>query len=262
MCGDASLACHVDALLGGDLVDVAFYDPPYGLAVANSGRSYGARTGTRKRYGVKDVSGDEVSQAEISELIFRSLVNTPLVPGGSIFVCNNWKCYPALSEAVEWAGEVDEDEGVYQALRLKSIIVWDKGYPGLCHPKAPQFRPQHEWIAWLVEGSKKFNWYGGKGESDLWRCPRAKGHPAGHSTPKPVKLVERAIVNTSPERGIVCDLFGGTGATLWASMNTNRQARIMEIEPAYCQYMLDEYERLTGDKPQPCNGAYLAGARK
>jgi hypothetical protein len=63
---------------------------------------------------------------------------------------------------------------------------------------------------------------------------------------KPVALVERAIRNSSKSRDIVLDPFGGSGSTLIACEKTGRQARLIELDPKYCDVIVERWQRLTG----------------
>jgi DNA modification methylase len=63
---------------------------------------------------------------------------------------------------------------------------------------------------------------------------------------KPVALVERAIRNSSKSRDIVLNVFGGSGSTLIAAEKTGRQARLVELDPAYDDTILLRWQRFTG----------------
>lgn len=72
----------------------------------------------------------------------------------------------------------------------------------------------------------------------------------GHATPKPIALCARAIKSSSREDEIVLDVFGGSGSTLIACEQTNRSARLMELEPKWCDVIIRRWETLTGEKAQ------------
>ena len=63
---------------------------------------------------------------------------------------------------------------------------------------------------------------------------------------KPVALVERAIRNSSKSRDIVLDPFGGSGSTLIACEKTGRQARLVELDPKYCDVIVQRWQDWTG----------------
>ncbi len=71
-----------------------------------------------------------------------------------------------------------------------------------------------------------------------------------HPTMKPVKLMARLIKNSSRHEELVLDLFGGSGSTLIACEQINRQCFTMEYDPKYCDAILDRWEKLTGEEAE------------
>ena len=69
---------------------------------------------------------------------------------------------------------------------------------------------------------------------------------------KPIEVCERAILNSSQWGDIVLDLFLGSGSTLIACEKTNRICYGMEIDPIYCQVIIDRWEKFTGKKAVIC----------
>jgi DNA modification methylase len=63
---------------------------------------------------------------------------------------------------------------------------------------------------------------------------------------KPVELIVRAINNSSRAKELVLDPFGGSGSTLIAAEQTQRHARLIELDPKYCDVILARWEKLTG----------------
>lgn len=74
-----------------------------------------------------------------------------------------------------------------------------------------------------------------------------------HPTMKPVRLIGRQIYNSSRQGEIVLDMFGGSGSTLIACEQARRKARIMELDPAYCDVIISRWEDLTGEKAVKLN---------
>jgi DNA modification methylase len=85
-----------------------------------------------------------------------------------------------------------------------------------------------------------------KNESDLWNI--AKDSKYVHPTQKPVAISERAIKNSTKANNIVLDYFGGSGSTLIACEKQNRHARLMELDPKYCDVIVKRWEDFTGKK--------------
>lgn len=88
--------------------------------------------------------------------------------------------------------------------------------------------------------------------NNVWHFPRTSGVEreltGGHATPKPIALCSRAIKSSSREKEIVLDVFGGSGSTLIACEQLNRNCYMMELEPKYCDVIIKRWETLTGKK--------------
>lgn len=93
--------------------------------------------------------------------------------------------------------------------------------------------------------------------NDVWHFERTKGaereSAGGHATPKPIALCCRGIKSSSREGEIVLDLFGGSGSTLIACEELNRRCYMMELEPHYCQVIIDRWEAFTGEVAEKIN---------
>jgi DNA modification methylase len=115
--------------------------------------------------------------------------------------------------------------------------VWAKNVFGL----GRGYRHQHEFIIFdgLIDPDIK-------NESDLWQI--AKDTKYKHPTQKPVALSERAIKNSTKPNNIVLDYFGGSGSTLIGCEKTGRKARVMELDPIYCDVIVKRWENFTGKK--------------
>ena len=85
-------------------------------------------------------------------------------------------------------------------------------------------------------------------ELDLWYLNRDKAKVYEHPTQKPVRLPERAIKKNCPINGVVLDAFGGSGSTLIACEQLKRKAYLIEIDPKYCEVIINRYEKYTGNK--------------
>ena len=94
------------------------------------------------------------------------------------------------------------------------------------------------------EGSDHY-WCGARDQGDVWFFDKPARNDL-HPTMKPVALVERAIRNSSKTRDIVLDVFGGSGSTLIAAEKTGRQARLVELDPAYCDVIVQRWQRFAG----------------
>ena len=88
--------------------------------------------------------------------------------------------------------------------------------------------------------------------TDVWEFGRSRGAErkecGGHATPKPIALCERGIKTSTREGEIVLDVFGGSGSTLIACEQLNRQCRMLELSPEYCDVIIQRWENYTGQK--------------
>ena len=123
-------------------------------------------------------------------------------------------------------------------LSLVKHIIWAKDTLVLSRK---DYHTQYEpiWYGWL-EGDKRLCPLEDRKQSDLWQIPRPKVSPE-HPTMKPIALVAKAIENSSRRDDVVLDLFGGSGTTLLAAEQTGRTARLMELDPKYCDVIVQRY---------------------
>lgn len=148
---------------------------------------------------------------------------------------------------------------VYQ--EWKNLIVWAKTNAGM----GSFYRSQHELVfVFKVGTAPHTNTFGlgekGRHRSNVWTYPGVNAFGAGqsdlalHPTVKPTALVADAIKDVTKRSQIVLDGFGGSGSTLIAAERSRRIARLVELDPLYCDVTCRRFEAETG-KP-----ATLAGA--
>ena len=93
--------------------------------------------------------------------------------------------------------------------------------------------------------------------NNVWHFDRTSNEEreltGGHATPKPIALCARAIKSSSRENEIVLDVFGGSGSTLIACEQLNRKARLIELEPKWCDVIIKRWEAFTGKKAVKIN---------
>ena len=130
-----------------------------------------------------------------------------------------------------------------------STIIWNKNSLVLSRK---DYHTKYEpiWYGWK-DGARLCPLEDRK-QSDVWDIDRPKKSEE-HPTMKPVELVARAIQNSSKTGNVVLDLFGGSGTTLIASEQTNRNCCMMELDPKYCDVIIKRWEMLTGEKAVKIN---------
>lgn len=237
--GDAREPTVHDALMDGEQADMVFTDPPYNQPAANIG-------GLGKVVHGDFVMGSgELSQSEFKDLLTSALTQTARVSrDGSIhFVCMDW----SHNQDLQAAGEVAYD-------KLKNLIVWTKTNAGM----GTFYRSQHELIFVYKKGQAPHtNNFGlgdtGRYRTNVWEYPGVNTFRAGrdeelamHPTCKPVALVADAIRDVSRRGQIVLDPFGGSGTTMIAAEKTKRRARLIELDPLYCDVICRRWEAFSG----------------
>jgi len=177
-----------------------------------------------------EIIGDDKRGDDLVALVRDAVGCAKIVnkSGASVYVCFPWRTYSEFESAIEASG-----------LEINACIVWNKRSIGLGNAN---YRPQHEFIFYCKGGA----WFGDKSQSDVWEMSRGATGEYVHPTQKPVELIERAINNSSKAGDTILDLFGGSGSTLIACEKLNRHARLMELDPKYCDVIVRRWQEFTG----------------
>ncbi len=228
-CGDSSTNEDVDALLEKRRVDLVVTDPPYAI--------YGSSTGI-----AADITDDKMVRPFFLGIL-RQVART-LKSFGHFYICCDWRSYPSWWEVAKGTGLVP-----------KNLIVWDKNGAGL----GSNYANTHEFVFFgssmpmRQQMTQKITGLRSVFDANVWRfnrVPSSKADPRLHNAQKPVDLCRRAMKNSSDEGEAVLDLFGGSGSTLIAAEEEGRDAYVMEIEPRWCDVIVDRWERKTGLKAE------------
>ena len=226
-CGDSTSITDVEALMDGEKADMVFTDPPYGVSAV------GGRTQTAKTKKIKRIKNDNLREEYLVEFISIALSLLPLRNNASFYVCYDHKTQYEFTGVLRNLG-----------WKQKNTIVWNKNVFGL---GVKGYRPKYELIAFGHLGDS-YDWHGGHDQADVWDINRPTERIGNHPTPKPVKLVETAVTNSSKNDNLVIDPFGGSGSTLIACEKTGRKARLMELDPDYCDVIVTRWQNFTGKK--------------
>jgi DNA modification methylase len=228
MCGDSASLDDAEKLMDGDLADLVFTDPPYNVAYSGRGAN---NLGTIKN---DDMSNDDFEQ--FCRDIFTTY-HTYMKPLACIYVC-----HPDSQSAPKLAFE----KTFAEQFKKSSTLIWMKQSAGMGWQ---DYRAQHEPILYgWKEGSGKHFYSGDRTKTTIWKIGRDAQASYVHPTQKPVALPEEAINNSSKGMDIVLDLFGGSGSTLIACEKVGRKARLMELDPKYCDVIVKRWEDFTGQK--------------
>jgi len=226
MCGDSTSIDDGEKLMNGMLADLVFTDPPYNVAYSGRGAN---NLGTIKN---DDMSAEDFEQFCRDVFATYSAIMKPLA---CIYVC-----HPDSASAPKIAFE----KTFAEQFKKSSTIIWMKQSAGMGWQ---DYRAQHEPIlyGWKEGKGSHFN-AGDRTKTSVWKIGRDAQSSYVHPTQKPVCLPEEAIINSSKGSDCVVDLFGGSGSTLIACEKTGRHARLMELDPKYCDVIVKRWENFTG----------------
>jgi DNA modification methylase len=206
LCGDSTDSDAVAKLMDGQKADMVFTDPPYNIDYQ----------------GVKDkrgkIANDKMSDENFAQFLYDALN----INSDTFYVCCSWQYCHLFRKALE-----DLQKPV------KAFIVWDKINPA---QHLDKYFKQHEII--LYHGK-----FGGQKtlRGDVWQTKRQKN--TVHPTMKPIELIEMALNDNSDKKNIY-DAFLGSGSTMVAAHQLNRKCYGMELDPKYCQVIVDRMLKL------------------
>lgn len=225
MCGDSTSIEHLERLCDGQSVDMWLTDPPYN--VAYEGKTKDALT----------IKNDEMGDDQFRQFLRDAYVAADVVmkPGAVFYI------WHADSEGYNFRGAA-QDAG----WKVRQCLIWKKSS--------------------MVMGRQDYHWkhepclYGWKdGAGHLWAADRKQttilefdkpSRNGEHPTMKPVALFEYQMLNNTKGGDIVLDSFGGSGTTLIAAEKNGRIARLMELDPKYCDVIVKRWEDFTGQKAE------------
>jgi DNA modification methylase len=239
MCGDSTSRADIGKLMGKTKADVVFTDPPYNMDYKSSH--------------LGKIKNDKMKEEEFEAFIRKAFqaMQPAMRSGATFYVCSGWGSYPVFYAELRNSG-----------LTVVQAIVWEKNSAGIGWA---DYRHQYEMVIkgakrsatqerkargkkaeTLIYGQKpgaKRVFFGTREEADVWKLPRKAASRMVHPTEKPTWLIKKALNMSSRRNAVVLDPFGGGGSTLIAAEATGRKARIMELEPKFCDIIRQRYEK-------------------
>ena len=217
LCGDSTDSDAVAKLMHGELADMCHTDPPYNIDYEG---------GSKKR---EKIANDKLDDFPKFLYDVYTTISTALKKGGAIYV---------------WHASSETHNFIQQFLNagflFKSYIVWNKN-------NSTFGRSDYHWkhepciYGWLDGASHK--WYGDRKQTTVWdieRPSRSDEHP----TMKPIPLCSKPLENSSKQGDVVLDVFLGSGSTMVAAHQLKRKCYGMELDPKYCQVIIDRMRKL------------------
>jgi len=216
MCGDSTSSDDVAKLMNGEKADMVFTDPPYNI-------DFKPQRGTHDK-----ILNDSMSDNDFS--IFLD----------EVFNCskNSLKDDTYLFVWCGWSTTGDFKKSLIKLFDVKALHIWVKNNFGIGYYSRPKYEPFFLCLNGKPVKPKV-------APADIWEY--AKVHKTIHSCEKPVGLIIE-ILDTYFLKGLVIDLFLGSGSTLIAAEKTKRKCYGMELDEKYCDVIIERWEQFTGQK--------------
>ncbi|NND42667.1 MAG: site-specific DNA-methyltransferase [Silicimonas sp.] len=239
ICANALDAETYQMLMGDERARAVFTDPPYNVKI--DGHVCGSGKVRHREFAMASGEMDKSAFTTFLRDALAAMADVSL-DGAIHFVCMDWRHMDELSAA---------GDEIYS--ELKNLVVWAKTNGGM----GTFYRSRHELIfVYKVGTAKHLNTFGlgetGRYRTNVWDYPGVNSFGGNqddlalHPTVKPVAMVADAIRDVTRRRDIVLDGFGGSGTTLIAAERTGRVARLIELDPLYCDVICRRFEAQTG----------------
>jgi DNA modification methylase len=217
LCGDALEADSYVALLGRESAAIVFTDPPYNVSYCAPGLGVG-------------ITNDNLGNG-FGPFLQTACQHLLAHTQGAVYICMSSSELHTLYDAFTKAGG-----------HWSTFVIWGKNTFTLGRA---DYQRQFEPILYGWPEGKPHYWCGARDQGDLWLIDKPQANDL-HPTMKPVALVERAVLNSSRRGEIVLDPFAGSGSTLIACEKTQRNARLIELEPKYCDVIIQRWQQFAG----------------
>lgn len=236
MCGDSSNQEDVKKLMDGELADMVFTDPPYGVAIGDKNKALN-RVQPYERC-TQNIENDTLSADELYPLLVSAMTNCREN-------CKDDAVYFVTSPQ-------NGDLGLMMMMMMKDaglpvrhMLIWEKNSATFSLGRL-DYDYQHEPIFYTWTKKHK-NHRKGEYRTTIWKYDKPRKCDL-HPTMKPVALVENCLKDGTIKGDIVLDVFGGSGTTIIACERQDRFARLMEIDPHYCDVIIARWEQMTKEK--------------
>jgi len=233
LCGDSTDSDQVAKLMNGDKANMVFTDPPYGV-------SYEGGHNAKKRKGIEN---DTLKDVDLSDL-FKDSLNV-----ACLFTESNAPFYIWYASRKS----METYEGLsHTLLEVRAVICWYKVNSGL-GAFMSQYILNYEPLIYAHKIGESIQWFGPTDEKTIWELKNDQKNKL-HPTQKPIELPERAINNSSKQGQIIYDAFLGGGSTMVAAHQLKRKCYGMELDPKYCQVIIDRMQKLDDTLEIKING--------
>lgn len=223
MCGDSTNPEDISKLMDGELADLWLTDPPYNV-------SYEGKTKDKLTI-ENDNKGDE----EFREFLIASYAaaNANMRAGAAFYI------WHADSEGYNFRAACRE-----VGWKVRECLIWQKNTMVMGRQ---DYQWKHEPCLYGWKEGASHNWYSDRKQTTLLVFDRPTRN-SEHPTMKPIPLIAYQMCNSTKPGDLVLDSFGGSGTTMIAAEQMGRRARLMELDPHYCDVIIARWEKLTGNK--------------
>ncbi|NKD87742.1 site-specific DNA-methyltransferase [Haematospirillum sp. 15-248] len=224
LCGDATRAADVARLLRDVRPHLMVTDPPYGVDYDPSWRNDAGVSATTR---TGRVSNDDRADWREAWALF---------PGDVAYVWHAGVHARTVAESLDASG-----------FPIRSQIIWSKSRFVLGRG---DYHWQHEPCFYAVRKGATGHWQGARDQSTVWMIGGGGDEDAAtvHGTQKPVECMRRPMINNSERGDAVYEPFAGSGTTLIAAESIERRCFAMEIDPRYCDVIIERWQSFTGAK--------------
>lgn len=263
LCGDSTSTEDMDRLMGGELADMVFTDPPYGVSIGTKNKKL-----SEHRFGggiTEDIENDTLPPDELYHVLVDAMTN----------LRNHAQDHCSYYVSSPQGGELGLMMMMMQeaGLKVRHMLIWIKSSATFSMGRLDyDYRHEPIFYTWtknhkfrggydntIIDDSGRLEHMSKEELKELVHALRKDGstttiycdkpqHSRLHPTMKPVRLISRFIYNNSEEGDLVADIFGGSGTTMIACEQLKRRCRMMELDPHYCDVIIDRWEQFTGKK--------------
>lgn len=239
MCGDSTDVDSVKTLMGGYKADLLLTDPPYNVALGMGGSVDEARKRHRRTDGLV-IMNDKMENDKFRQFLIDvyTAASENLKPGAAFYI------WHADSERYNFEGAA-----IDIGWEIRQTLIWNKNSITLGRQ---DYQWKHEPCLYGWKSGASHVWYSDRKQSTVINFDRPT-RSALHPTMKPVGLFDYQIKNSTKSGDIVLDLFGGSGTTIMACEQNDRNAYVMELDPRYADVIIKRWEEFTGDKAVKLN---------
>lgn len=222
LCGDSTSFTEVEKLMKGGKADLILTDPPYNV-------DYQGKTSKSLK-----IANDSMKSDAFQEFLTAAFLNMyrSAKDGAGIYV------FHSDTESLNFRTSFKK-----AGFKLMQCCVWVKQHLVL---GKHDYHWQHEPVLYGYKATGAHQWYSDRKQTTVWKFNKPERNEE-HPTMKPVELMLYPVLNSTQKGDLVLDLFGGSGSSLIACERGRRTCYTMELSPAYCDVIVERYQKFTGE---------------